>query len=215
MDEIIAQVARALACLARLRILSLVAHVKEVAPTKLATDLQMSIPMVSAHLRRLSSAGLIQRRRSGRWCYCVPKSPYSEKALSGRLASWLFDLLSNPSKAMRDCTLGQVCNSADRGSQARLHKVLFEAATAFTNIRRLQILRRLSRKREVVTAQALSQELSMSESAVSRHTTKLIRRGYVDLAPARRPLGYRLARKLRSSIHAGLFEIMRSQWARA
>jgi DNA-binding transcriptional ArsR family regulator len=214
MDEIIAQITRGIACSARLRILSLLAHGKEVAPTRLASNLPMPIPSVSAHLRRLSSAGLIQRRRSGRWCFCVPKSPYSEKALSGRAATWLFALLSNPLKAMRDCTLSPVCNSSQDSPEARLHKVLFEAATAFTNIRRLQMLRRLSRKREVVTAQALSRELRMSESAVSRHTTKLIRRGYVDLAQGRWPLGYRLARKFKSPIHAGLFEIVRSQWGR-
>ena len=213
MDEIIAQVARAIACFARLRILSRLAKTAEMAPTRLATDLAMPPPVISAHLRRLSSTGLIQRRRSGSWCYCVPKSPYSNRALSGMVASWLFGILRKPAEAIRDCRLSQVCNLAEGALEATLHTLIFEAATAFTNVRRLQILRQLS-KNEVVTSEVLSQELSMSESAVSRHTAKLIRRGYVTLAQTKRPLGYRLAGEFKSPIHARLSKIVRSQWER-
>ena len=211
MDEIIAQIARAIACYARLRMLSRMAGAKEMAPTRLAIDLKVPIPVISANLRRLSAAGLIQRRRSGRWSYCVAKSPYSDRALSGMVASWLFGIMKNPVEAMRDCTLAQVCNLPDDSPEAALHGVIFEAATAFTNIRRLQILRWLS-KNDVVTSKALCRKLSMSESAVSRHTAKLVRRGYVDLAQPKPPLGYRLAGKFKSLIHARLFEIVRSQW---
>jgi biotin operon repressor len=126
-------------------------------------------------------------------------------------ASWLFGILRNPAEAMRDCRLSQVCNFPDNQSTTPSHTAIFDAATAFTNVRRLQILRRLN-KDDVVTSEVLSQELSMSESAVSRHTAKLIRRGYVNLAQSKRPLGYRLAGKFKSPIHARLFKIVRSQW---
>ena len=87
MDEIIMQVARALACRTRLRLLACLAQVKELAPTALADQLQLPLCVVSAQVRRLVAAGLIQQRRSGVWAYCQPRSPYGDRSFSGRVSA--------------------------------------------------------------------------------------------------------------------------------
>ena len=211
MDEIIVRVIRTVACLARLRILSHLSRADEMAPTGLARELGMSPDLVCTHLRRLASAGLIQRRRSGVWHHCTARSPYSEQAFSGRLMSWLCEVLRTPAATLKHCEVEQLRNVRPADLMAKLHNVIFEAATAFTNVRRVQILRRLA-SGDVLDAQTLSSELSMSESAVSRHTTKLMRRGYVDAAPAGRRLAYRLARKFKTPVHARLLEMVRAGW---
>jgi len=211
MDEIIVRIARAMACVARLRILSRLARVGEMSPTELARQLRMSPDLVCAHLRRLSAAGLILRRRSGAWHYCKAESPYSREALSGKLTSWLCELLRKPRRAARSCGVPQRRSSSDAASERHLHGILFDAATAFTSVRRLQILGRLAGG-DVVDLRTLARELSMSESAVSRHTAKLRRRGYLVASAAGRELAFTVASQFRTPAHAGLFEIICSAW---
>ncbi len=92
-----------------------------------------------------------------------------------------------------------------------VHETVFEAATAFTNVRRIQILRLLT-SRESVTVRMLTEELRMSEPAVGRHMDKLMRRGYVEAGPAGRFLTYELAPGFKTPIPARMFEIVRAQW---
>ena len=68
----------------------------------------------------------------------------------------------------KNCRVEQLCNSSDPAGERELHRVIFDAATAFTNVRRLQILRRLAGG-DVVDLRTLGRELSMSGSAASRH----------------------------------------------
>ena len=82
---------------------------------------------------------------------------------------------------------------------------------AFTNVRRLQILRRLT-DGGLASAQALSEELHMSGSAVSRHTAKLVRRGYVVSRREGRNLAFGLAHEFATPIHAEMFEIVHAEW---
>ena len=213
MDEIVVRVARAIACLPRLRILSFLSRVDEATPTQLAKELRMSLDVVSAHLRRLSAVGLIQRRRSGVRCYCAARSPYSDKALSGKLTSWLRSLLASPAQTMKRHELGQPRHRSASALEAHLHKIVFEAATAFTNVRRVQLVRRLAVGDEA-TVPALMTELSMSDAAVSRHTAKLISRGYVAASAAGRGLAYRLASELKTPIHAQILQIVKDEWDR-
>jgi DNA-binding transcriptional ArsR family regulator len=210
MDEMIMQVARTVACLARLRILARVAQQGELAPTRLARDLRMPLHMVSAHLRRLTAAGLIQRRRSGVWSYCVPCLRDSDRMFGGRLAAWLTATLKNPSAILNNCRVGQLCNH-ENDPQERLLALVFEAATAFTNVRRLQILRRL-RPGEVMDVVTLSAGLRMSPPAVSRHMGKLIRRGYVVMTKSGRVMGYKLATRGKSPVHTRFFALVRAEW---
>ena len=54
----------------------------------------------------------------------------------------------------------------------------------------------------------------MSPSALGRHASKLRRRGYVHVCRDGHYLGYRLASKFRSPVHAALFEIVRETWSK-
>ena len=233
------RLARTLASFQRLRILSRPAVAGEKSPTRLGRELQMPLNSLSGHLAKLAAAGLMKRRHSGRWSYCVADSPYSPSTPSGRTAAWLSKVLSTPKRALRDCGDEEFHRLSAEEVQTRVQKLVFEAATAFTDLRRVQILRHLATGGEV-TVEALGQELSMSESAISRHTNKLMRRDYLSTArpldlrtpratvagscaganrrnPSLRSAGqsalYRLAPKFKTPIYAGLFEIVRSTWS--
>ena len=210
MYELIVRIARAIACVPRLRILSCVAGADEIMPTDLAQELGMSRDLVAAHLRRLSAAALIQRRRLGVRSYCIASSPYAEHTISGRMAAWLRQVLGDPARAMRDSEVEQVRNCRGSDAQSQLRGVIFDAATAFTDVRRLQILHRLMRGR-TATVEVLVRELSMSRPAATRQTAKLIRRGYVEAGRSGRNLVYCLSRDSKTSIHAELFDIVRHQ----
>jgi len=211
MDEIIIRLARTVASFERLRILSRLAVAGERSPTHLGRELRMPLNSLSGHLAKLATAGLMKRRRSGGWSYCVADSPYSPATLSGMTTAWLRKALSTPKRTLGDCADEEVRRLSAAEAQTRVHQLVFEAATAFTDLRRIQILRHLAVGGEV-TAEALSKELSMSEWAVSRHTNKLMRRGYLSLRSAGRPALYRLAAQFKTPIHAGLFEIIHSVW---
>jgi len=210
MDELITRLARTIACMTRLRILARLVRRSETAPTELSRELGIPVDLLSTHLRRLTSAGLIQRRRSGKWSYCVPRSPYSREAISGGLMAWLREILRSPRQALKNCTPEQVCNSS-LSAEEELLEAVFDAATAFTNVRRLQILRFLEDQRRAET-EALTRELRMSESAVSRHMAKLRRRGYVVAERTAGTLAYSLARESKTPIHSRLFGIIRKEW---
>ena len=211
MNEIIVRIARAIAGLPRLRILSCQARADEVMPTDLARELGMSRDLVAAHLRRLSAAALIQRRRSGARSFCMASSAYGQETLSGKMAAWLRQVLSDPARSIENSEVEQVRNYRQPDPQSQLHALIFDAATAFTDVRRLQILRRLMRGR-TATVEILIRELSMSRPAATRQTTKLIRRGYVEAGRSGRNLIYRLSRSFKTPVHADLFDIVRSQW---
>lgn len=207
MDEIIVRVLRSIACLPRLRVLSRLAETKEMTPSALAAKLGMNADVVSAHLQRLASDGLLLRRRSGVWCYCTAKSPYSDKAFSGKLTTWLVGLLRDPQAAVEHSIPGQVCTSSREDAETALHELIVEAVTAFTHLRRLQILWRLL-EGDAVSPQSLCEELHMSEPAVSRHTGKLLRRGYLERSRQGRLVRYRLSPECKTPLHAELLSII-------
>jgi len=210
MDEITVAVARAVACRTRLRILSHLSHVEELTPTRLARELGISLELLCTHLRRLAFTGLLTRRRSATWCYCRPESAYGSRTLSGGLALWLYATLSDPAGSLKKAGCQPKGAVAAGGEEKVLHRVIFEAATAFTHPRRLQLLRRLrSGPAEVVT---LTSELRMSESALSRHAGKLLRRGYIEVERHGRLVRYRTARKPKTPIHARWLELVARAW---
>ena len=213
MDEIVVRLARALASVPRLRILSRLAVAGEISPTQLARELHMRLNALSAHLAKLASVGLVKRRRSGGRSYCVADSPYSPSTLSGRAQAWLRKVLSNPTRALGAGASQEGRRLSAAEAQTRVHPVVFEAATAFTDLRRLQILRHLAGGREA-TVEALCKDLSMSVAAVSRQTKKLIRRGYLSVRWAGQRAFYRWAPRFKTPVHARLFEIVRSTWTK-
>jgi DNA-binding MarR family transcriptional regulator len=190
MDEIIVQVCRSIACTTRLNILALLANNTEITPTELAQRLKLRLPKISEHLRRLSAAGLIGRRPSGIRCYCVAKSPYGETALSGKMSRWLFRVLRER-------------------SDEHTRKLIFNAATAFTHLRRVQILRHLEAHGES-DSETMTGQLKMSPAALSRHCAKLSRRGVIISRESPDGWRCRLAENLVTPVHRELIGIIRS-----
>jgi len=210
-DDIIVRVLRAVACRTRLRILSRLAEGGELTPSQLARALRLNRDLVSVHLARLDAAGLIYRRRSGARCHCAARSPYSQRAFSGALAAWLYDALqaavARPTAAGRPPHGGGAATDPAPGT----HRILFDAATAFTNLRRLQILRRVAGDK-AVDGPVLSAELRMSPAAVSRHVAKLVRRGYLRVSHLAHRTVCRGAPEAKTPLHARLLEIVASHW---
>ena len=211
MDEIIVRLARAIASLPRLRMVSLLVREGELTPTRLAKDLRLPLNVVSLHLRVLTVAGLICRRKAGAWCHYRAESPYDSTAPSGRLTAWLCILLQASSDTSKeDSGLHEVRNLSSNPEEA-LRRVIFEAATAFTDLRRLQVLRFLGRQREA-KANDLVEVLSISPQAVGRHMGKLIRRGYVRTQRCSRTVVYTLAPVAKTPVHKRMLEIVQAAW---
>jgi DNA-binding transcriptional ArsR family regulator len=211
MDEIIVRLARTLACLERLRILSCLVAEGESSPHELGRRLRIAPNALSMHLAKLTAVGLIKRRRSGAWSYCVAESPYGPGTLSGMTLNWLKEVLAQPKQAVDNCGLHEVRNSSSLECSKLLHDLVFEAATAFTDLRRLQILRHLAREGECA-ADVLGDHLQMSAWAVGRHTDKLVRRGYLCSRRAGDAVFYRLAETFKTPLHARLWKIVHTVW---
>jgi DNA-binding transcriptional ArsR family regulator len=210
MDEIIVRVARAIASELRLRILSLLAREQEMTPTRLAAELRLPLNVLSLHLRTLTTAGLISRRKSGTWCHYRAESPYDATTLSGKLASWLRSLLASAGRSGENPGLHEV-RDGSAVPEARLHESIFEAATAFTDLRRLQILRYLTRQ-PAATAQEMVEALRLSSQACDRHMQKLTRRGYVQTRNDGQQIVYELNSAAKTAVHGRMFEIVRTSW---
>jgi len=211
MDEIIVRIARAVANRRRLHILSRLAREGEKTPTDLKQELNVPINVLSAHLTKLATAGLIQRRRSGASCYCTAKSPFGNQTLSGKMTTWIRGVLREPADVLDNCGLREVRNLSARDIDDRLVDIIFDAATAFTDLRRLQILRWLT-VHEEATVESFRKELKMSEFAVSRHISKLKRRGYVIADVSGRRQDYRLASRFKTPVHGKMWQIVRKAW---
>jgi DNA-binding transcriptional ArsR family regulator len=209
MDEILAQVARTIACHSRLRILRNLSTTEEAAPSQLSLSLNMPKAVLSSHLARLSSAGLISRRRAGSRIYCSASSPYAEGTLSGRVSPWLRDLLRDPQRAVSHLEGTGPRDVPRVRPEDRLYRAVFDAATAFASVRRIQILRLLGGG-EGAGLDRVSHELHMSVAAASRHVDKLVRRGFVAPVPDSWPRVYRIADRPKSAIHGQLFDIVRA-----
>jgi len=83
---------------------------------------------------------------------------------------------------------------------ARVLDVVFDAATAFGNVRRLQIVQ-LLRQRGTCAPHTIVGEAAMSPIACLRHLDKLQRRGYVRHMGA---AAWSLCEKARTPFHAAL-----------
>jgi DNA-binding transcriptional ArsR family regulator len=211
MDEIIVRLARTTASLPRLRVLSLLSGYPEMHATAIATALVMAPNTLSAHLRDLSTAGLVLRRKSGTWCYYRSGSPYRDHTLSGRLSAWLRSTLPASQAQTHDPGLHEV-RDHEAEAVARLHRTVFEAATAFTDLRRVQILRRLMAGGRG-TADDLVDALHLSPQALSRHMLKLIRRGYVRARRgANRALIYEATPRGRTPVHGQMLRLFQRAW---
>jgi DNA-binding transcriptional ArsR family regulator len=211
-DESIVQVSRAIACHNRLRILSELACNREIAPTKLAARLHISLPMICTHLRRLTNVGLIKRRRAGAWSYAVAGGVHSAQAFPATVATWLFHLLRHPQRNLTPIS-DSLRSTTDASAEPKLHNLLFEVATAFTNARRLHLLRSLAQTGPVAATE-LEATLKMSRAALNRHGRKLARRGYLTVSCSSAGVHYGLAATSKTSVHAQYLALVRTEWKR-
>lgn len=184
MLETMAAIFRALACDARLVILHLLSGGRELASHEVAVAGGMLPADASRHLARLAGVGLLRPRRSGRYVY-YRFPPSSSDALVGEVVQIVLHACTDPDWATEGWEERRLAHvAADVTARlspraARALDVVFDAATAFGNIRRLQIVRLLL-QRGACSHRTIARELSMSMRASARHVDKLRRRGYVQ-----------------------------------
>ena len=183
MLERIAAVCRVLACGTRLLILREVASERELPAVEIARRVGLVPGLASSHLGRLASAGILVRRRSGRRVYyAFPTREASGEGFS--LAGVVSRALREPAWATRGWSeqgllhLPPAATGVPSDQVARAMDVVFDAATAFTSVRRLQILRLLTQRTACREGEMVG-DLRMSPHACRRHMAKLRRRGYV------------------------------------
>ena len=213
MLEVITASCRALACEARLVVLYHLSVVPELQASKLAGRAHTPADHVSQHLRRLVAADLLRCRRSGRYVYYrlhIPSSRPSRLAL-GRLVRHAF---ADTEWATQRWDEQGIIHLSPRAASVlpkevlRAADVVFDAATAFSHPRRLQILRVLADGKSHPIG-TLGRSLHMSPLACSRHLDKLRRRGYIT-EPT--PGLLALSSTHRSACHQALLRDVRRHW---
>jgi DNA-binding transcriptional ArsR family regulator len=214
MYEIIVRLSRAIASRPRLRILSHLAQHGETTPTMLQRELRLPLNVLSAHLRTLSSVGLISSRRSAARCHYDFRSPYPKNTLSGEMSSWLKELLRKAT-AKDSEPIREPRRRSSQAGGAGVHPVIFDAATAFTDLRRLQVLAYLQVHTRA-TGEVLVAQLKMSRFAVCRHTAKLRRRGMITAGRGgKRELTFQLSAQPKSATHGRMRDIIQAALRKA
>jgi len=211
MLERIAVICRGIASENRLLILYHLHLQRELPASEIARRAGISRDLASNHLKLLTNLALLHPRRSGAYIYY--------RLSSARSRAGTFAPLGLIRRAFRDLdwamngwneagTLHLSPRIAETSPQdvTRTFDVVFDAATAFSNVRRLQILRYLTRTAEA-SSKELQRALNMSANAVSRHLDKLLRRGYVSSGGENR---WSLSREPKTRFHAKLLELVLS-----
>ncbi len=139
------------------------------------------------------------------------ESPYGEESLSGRIVAWLRATLGGASATEGNSGVRELRNNTVAGQGIDLYDLVFDAATAFTDVRRLQILRRIADS-GAAGPKTLSSELGMALQAAGRQTDKLIRRGYLIRVGTTCRAVFGISASFKSPVHAALFEIVREHW---
>ena len=204
MLEQMAAACRCVASDAKLRVLYELTRQGELRGSGLAEDAGLTPDGLSHHARRLSALGLIERRRAGAavfWGWAAPAR--------GDFATGLVGLVrrafSDPDWAsvgwderravhLRPDTVAHVGQRI-----APALDVVFDAATAFGNVRRLQLVRLILRSGPC-RAERIAGEFRMSHEACERHTDKLRRRGVIK----RSAKGWEMSKTSRTPFHKGL-----------
>lgn len=209
MLETTAAVCRAIASEPKLLLLHQLALHGELDAVELASRTDLAAGGVSRHIQRLSGLGLVERRRSGAHVFC--RLACSEQHDFGAsAAALLLRVWRDPRWAtsgwdeegilhLQPNMLGHVNQQV-----ARALDVVFDAATAFGNVRRLQLLRLVVRAGSC-TDERIVAELKMSPVACWRHTDKLVRRGVLRRQGA---AGWALSEGQRTPVHAALLSLV-------
>ncbi|MBM4034107.1 MAG: winged helix-turn-helix transcriptional regulator [Planctomycetes bacterium] len=209
MLDTIAATCRALASDGSLLLLRHLAGQKELLSSELARRTRLPQSQTSTHLARLALVGGVHRRRSGGRVYYAFSSP-SRATLSFEPWGLVERAFLNASAACRGWQEDRIVHLARRTVQAveptmaTVMDVIFDACTAFTNVRRLRLLELLKRNGPC-TRGSIVAELKMSDVACGRHLHKLARRGYVRIV---NPGAWGFAREPRTRLHARLLELV-------
>ena len=136
--EFIVQLFRAVANRERIRILRLFSVLGEMNVSSVASATGLEQSLVSAHLKILSAAGLVWRRRSGRMV------GYRLAARAGNaVTTAALQAVRNVFRGISDREPTSVANADQGDSPTECDAALFACFTAFTHPRRLQIIRRI------------------------------------------------------------------------
>ena len=209
MLDAIAATCRAVASDGSLLLLCRLAGQRELLSSELARRTKLPQGQASTHLSRLALLGAVRRRRSGGRVYYA----FCSASRSGfAFSPWAMveRAFLNVAAASRGWREDQILHLAPRTVQvaglpvATVMDVIFDASTAFTNVRRLALLDLLKRNGSCTLA-SIVMELKMSHVACARHLDKLARRGYVRAVS---PGVWALARKHRTRFHAELMELV-------
>jgi len=209
MLETIAAVCRALACEPRLRILFHLSLERELVVAEIVRRTGLGPARTSAHLCVLAAAALIERRRSGARTYYRLAAGHSRtgRFVPTRLARRAFLDPAWATRGWEEETLLHLPSPPVAGvgeDVLRAFDVVFDASTAFTQVRRLLLLRFL-RQMGVCTCESIVDGLKMSRPACYRHLDKLARRRY---ASRRKDDTWVLSAKHRTPVHAALLAMV-------
>ncbi len=205
MLEAVAAGCRALACEPNLLVLHALCPDVELSSAKLALRAMLPAPQVSGRLGVLAARGVVQRRRSGAHVYyrLVDQD-------GGQRRFWPWGLvrgtLADPSAAAAGWEHGRTLHLSPGtlkkvpAGVATAMDIIFDAATAFANVRRLQIVKLLQQKSGCSTVE-VQRTLKMSPPACWRHLGKLKRRGYAREEP---PGTWVLVAHPKARFHRGL-----------
>jgi DNA-binding IclR family transcriptional regulator len=179
--QLIVSVCRTLANRRRLRLLHAVHEEPDRTVETLAAATGLPLGATSRHLRMLQSYQLVQAQPSGRYVRYAPARPY---ASSTRFIQDMQALLRDVLGADKpERVLAAVGTAAGPASWAAVYEALFKMFTAYTHLRRLMLLRYLTR-RGACTVEQLCEQLKMSKAAAHRHLRKLRRRALVNPSQA-------------------------------
>ena len=165
---------RTLAFERRLRIVQLAFRQPGITLREIQSGLSMSEPDASKHMKLLSAHGIIDSRPSGRYLLASPATP----AGTGHLLLKRVRLLLK--KRLKEDTLAEaalaVCPDVDDADWNDVLSAMCFEFTAYTHLRRVLIIRMLSKQRRA-DLPTIMRSIGMSHAAACRHVDKLVRRG--------------------------------------
>jgi len=172
--ELIVSTCRVLASRPRLRLLQAVYAQPDAAVQVLAQTVGQPVSTTSHHLNVLSGYRFLHTEPSGRHVYCQPgQTALSSNPFLRSLQELLHDWFAH---ADLDRTVVQVCAAGTPPSWEAVFDALIKLFTTYTHLRRLLILRAVSR-RGACAAADLVESIGMSPDAARRQLDKLRRRG--------------------------------------
>ena len=215
---------RALASPIRLRILAVLFQLRPgdrhpaAGPSALAVALRLARPTVSGHLKILLRSGLVRYWKSGRnKFYTLPR--LSARSLRGRLLERLKDEFPAELPAgFENRPTGRKAPDRRRSRPPRHGEIeatvlgpVWLALTAYSNFRRLLMLRALRRRPKGVSARELKTATDLDRKTVKYHLSKLLRRNVIEACPG----GFRLVGKGMARLGAFVTALLGRALARA